>query len=565
MQAVILGGGSVLINCRYHTVLATTISQIPPDEEILECFPLVPRLEFSPESLYANAIGILGKYFSGTPDNEDTIQYDSVEGVWKFVPLTTAMGTLAVTSGGTGLASVPNNSILYSTSINTFAATTVGTTLGVSSGTINVISDTSTQKLEIAGNGNLFGTRKRINFLNGSNTTVSVTDDPTNNKVDVSISASGAAGSRWEQLANPIADLSLNHGGATTTFTWGNATAANSLFLLKDSNNNSGNGYILDINSGSSSTINPFRVTVSGNSNGIKIDNTGKLSATGSGIIEANAIVGLSGTGILVKGSGSTFLSRTLTTSNVNHITITNGDGVTANPVFSLGGDVVVGIANDTNVRGMINANTLTLSWLGTLDKSRQNSATVYNDQSNTYVAGNKQFFVPNGTNAAFNIGGISGNPSALSNGDFWTDSLTGKIKYYEQGTAFELSQLTKGRKDLIDETAVPIFEVDLSNLTSTAMVLNYALHASDGTNIQVRSGSIRFSAINKNGTIVPESFIDTEGVAPSVGTLTVLWQIVPGTDKITIQSTGNTSLTANTFYVWYSVDNLSDRTITKL
>ncbi len=564
MQAVILGGGSVLINCRYHTVLATTISQIPPDEEILECFPLVPRLEFSPESLYANAIGILGKYFSGTPDNEDTIQYDSVEGVWKFVPLTTAMGTIAVNMGGTGLSSIPNNSILYSTSINTFAATSVGTSLGVSSGTINVINDTSTQKVEIAGNANLFGARKRVNFINGANTTVSVTDDPTNNKIDVAISASASAGSRWEQLANPIADLSLSHGGTTTTFTWGNATAANSLFQLKDSNNNSGNGYLLDVNTGNSSTINPLRVAVSGTSNGIIVDSAGKLSAIGSGQVEASSIKGISTDGIVVR-SGTSFVSRQLATTNVNHITITNVDGILGNPTLSLGGDVVVGVGNDTNVRGSISSNILTLSWLGTLAKSRQNSATVYNDQSNTYVAGNKQFFVPNATNAAFNIGGVSGNPSALSNGDFWVDSLTGKIKYYEQGTAFELSQLTKGRKNLIDETAVSIFEVDLSNLTSTAMVLNYALHASDGTNVQVRSGSIRFSAVNKNGTIVTESFIDTEGIAPSVGTLTVLWQIINGIDKITIQATGNTSLTANTFYVSYSVDNLSDRTITKL
>lgn len=564
MQTVILAGGSVLINCKKNTILATTIAQLPDDDQILACFPLVPPPVFDEDDLNANAIGILGKFFSGTPSNGDTIKFNSTTQVWEFSQLGLS-GTVGVTSGGTGLTSIQNNSLLYANSNNNLIAVSVGSSLGVASGILNVLADTSVQKVEVQGNNVLFGTRKRLNFVNGANTTVSVVDDPTNNRVDVTISASSSAGSRWDQLSDPIAGLNLSLGSTTSVFTWGNNTNNNSLFQLKDSNNNTGNGYLLDINTGTSSTINPLRVTVSGTANGVLIDNTGKLAILGSGNIEASTLKGVASNGLTARISSNSFISRSIVSANNLHLTVANGDGVSGNPTLSLGGDVVAGVANDTNIQGTISGNILTLSWSGTLDKNRQNTATVYNNQANTYVAGNKQIFTPNSVNAAINIGSVSGNPSALSNGDFWRDSVSGKIRFYEQGSIYDLLQLTRGNKNLTNNIAVSIFEVDLSNLTSTAMIVNYAVHASDGTNIQVRSGSIRFSAVNKSGTVVQEDYTSTEGVSPSIGTLTIDWQVEPGTNKITIKALASTSLTANTFYVAYSVDNLSDRNITKL
>jgi hypothetical protein len=43
-------------------------------------------------------------------------------------------------------------------------------------------------------------------------------------------------------------------------------------------------------------------------------------------------------------------------------------------------------VVNDTNVQGSISAQALTLSFAGTLSKARQHSATVYNDQANTFA-----------------------------------------------------------------------------------------------------------------------------------------------------------------------------------
>lgn len=54
--------------------------------------------------------------------------------------------------------------------------------------TFSVASDTTTQKVEVASGGTLQGTRKRINFVVDGSVTITVSDDSTNNKVDVTVS-----------------------------------------------------------------------------------------------------------------------------------------------------------------------------------------------------------------------------------------------------------------------------------------------------------------------------------------------------------------------------------------
>lgn len=144
--------------------------------------------------------------------------------------------------------------------------------------------------------------------------------------------------------------------------------------------------------------------------------------------------------------------------------------------------------------------------------KGEQHANTCYTDQSNTYVAGNKQNFVPNSVNAALNIGGISGDPSAKANGDIWLNTDTGKIRLQENGTSYDILQDLCYKKMFSTNSAtVNLFEVTLDPVTSTAVLVDYAIHASDGTNVQIRSGSIRFSAVNKAGTIITESFTSDE------------------------------------------------------
>lgn len=48
--------------------------------------------------------------------------------------------------------------------------------------------------IEVARNGTLVSTRPRINFIQGANVTLTVTDDPGDDEVDVTIASSGGGG-----------------------------------------------------------------------------------------------------------------------------------------------------------------------------------------------------------------------------------------------------------------------------------------------------------------------------------------------------------------------------------
>jgi hypothetical protein len=56
--------------------------------------------------------------------------------------------------------------------------------------TVSVSSDTTTQKVEVANSGTLVGTRKQINLIQGSNVTLTTTDNPGSNRVDVTVASS---------------------------------------------------------------------------------------------------------------------------------------------------------------------------------------------------------------------------------------------------------------------------------------------------------------------------------------------------------------------------------------
>lgn len=58
---------------------------------------------------------------------------------------------------------------------------------------VDLTSDSTTQRVEVAKNGTLIATRKRLNFIEGSNVTLTIADDTTNNKVDVTVSTSASA------------------------------------------------------------------------------------------------------------------------------------------------------------------------------------------------------------------------------------------------------------------------------------------------------------------------------------------------------------------------------------
>lgn len=85
---------------------------------------------------------------------------------------------------------------------------TIATSTGLSGGgdlstdrTLSVVSDSTTQKIEVAADATLAGTRKQINFISGSNVTIDAVDDEANNRVDLTVATNGtlSASARTQQ------------------------------------------------------------------------------------------------------------------------------------------------------------------------------------------------------------------------------------------------------------------------------------------------------------------------------------------------------------------------------
>lgn len=60
--------------------------------------------------------------------------------------------------------------------------------------TISIVPDSVNQQVQVASGGSVIGTRHAINFVNGANVTISVTDNAAANRVDVSVASTGGTG-----------------------------------------------------------------------------------------------------------------------------------------------------------------------------------------------------------------------------------------------------------------------------------------------------------------------------------------------------------------------------------
>jgi hypothetical protein len=101
---------------------------------------------------------------------------------------------------------------------------------------------------------------------------------------------------------------------------------------------------------------------------------------------EVNGIADLSANGIVARTGSGTFAGRTIT-GTTNQIVVTDGNGVSGNPVINVGSDI------------------------------------VQIDLANTYNAGNKQSFDADATSADIRLIGHTADPSTLSAGDMWYNS----------------------------------------------------------------------------------------------------------------------------------------------
>jgi hypothetical protein len=145
----------------------------------------------------------------------------------------------------------------------------------------------------------------------------------------------------------------------------------------------------------------------------------------------------------------------------------------------------------------------------------------------------------------------------------FTSGGVGGREFRFQPGSADRL--ILPVKKDLTDNSTTSLYEIALPTLTGTGGVIKATVFASDGTDVQSRSQIVRYSAVNKAGTYTTEIAVVSEAISASTGTLTGTWTILNGTNKVTIQFNGNSSLTPTTLWVHYTIESFSDQAITLL
>jgi hypothetical protein len=217
--------------------------------------------------------------------------------------------------------------------------------------------------------------------------------------------------------------------------------------------------------------------------------------------------------------SGSTGVSSV--TGTTNRIAI---GGTSADPTI----DISSGYVGQSSITTLGTITTGT--WNGSaLTSAYLPSATVYNNQANTYTAGMKQSFQSNVSNAAINIAGVSGDPSSLSNGDIWHNSTGNTLKYRANGTTRTIANLdevqTFTNKDL--SSATNTFPTFNQNTTGTASKATNLVGGNSTTlfgSIPYQSNTDVTSMLSPNTTstkkFLTQTGTGTNGAAPVWGTL---------------------------------------------
>jgi hypothetical protein len=116
----------------------------------------------------------------------------------------------------------------------------------LANGTANtalLVGSTAFDRANVANNvpiqraGSLIGTRNKINFIQGSNITLTVSDDSAGDRVNVSISAIGGGGGGGNGVADSFETINKNLGAYEATLYYdGNGVLSNIVYTKPDSN-----------------------------------------------------------------------------------------------------------------------------------------------------------------------------------------------------------------------------------------------------------------------------------------------------------------------------------------
>ena len=196
-------------------------------------------------------------------------------------------------------------------------------------------------------------------------------------------------------------------------------------------------------------------------------------------LINGLAVTANTGTGAVARASSPTFVTPTLgaaTATSINGLTITTSTGT----------------LTITNGKTASVSNTLTFTGTDGSSVAFGAGGTVaYVGLANSWTAGIKQTFAPNGTTAGINVGSVAGDPSTPANGDLWYDSTANELTARINGANVALGSGGGG--------GITVGTTTITSGTNTRIPYNNAGvygeisgFTSDGTNVTAGSGNLR-------------------------------------------------------------------------
>lgn len=193
--------------------------------------------------------------------------------------------------------------------------TTANTTITASGVGVDVNDNTSTQKVEVVKNsGAVVGTRKQLNFIEGTNVTLTIADDGVNDQVDITVAASGGGVTDGDK-----GDITVSGSGATWTIDNNVVTFAKMQDIATDRL----------IGRDTAATGDPEEITVGG---GIEFTSTGGIQTSAF-------------TGDATKTAGGTALTLATVNSNVGSF-----GSATQVATFTVNGKGLITAASNTSI-----------------------------------------------------------------------------------------------------------------------------------------------------------------------------------------------------------------------
>ena len=163
------------------------------------------------------------------------------------------------------------------------------------------------------------------------------------NDLDAAIVTAGTP--KWSNLAAPTDNLSLNHSTFTTAFNWATGTGTDNLFSLTSDASSNGTGALLNVQTGTGSTLSPLRIRA-GSAEALFVNNTGNvgIGTTSPGArlaVNASASEATYGSNLLSNGD---FASGDFTswTAGANWSVVSNAALHTAGSVEALSQNISV-------------------------------------------------------------------------------------------------------------------------------------------------------------------------------------------------------------------------------